>query len=99
MARTSPLVKQFLAYLNIERGLSENTVRSYANDLRKLQTWITNNQRQLRGLTTRDIELWIGSLNRRQFSPTSINRALSSSRALFQFLLLDGHIQSDPTGE
>lgn len=99
MARTSPLVKEFLAYLNIERGLSENTVRSYANDLRLLQTWITSNQRQLRGLTTRDIELWIGSLNRRRFSPTSINRALSSTRALFQFLLLDGHVQSDPTGE
>lgn len=99
MARTSPLVKQFLDYLTIERGLSQNTVRSYQNDLRLLQTWVTDNQRQLRGLTARDIEIWIGDLNKRRFSPASINRALSSTRSLFQFLLLDGHVDFDPTGE
>jgi len=99
MARTSPLIKEYLDYLVVERGLSRNTVKSYANDLTLLQNWIRENARQLRGLTARDIELWIGSLNRQRFSPTSINRALSATRSLFQFLLLDGHVDSDPTIE
>ena len=99
MPRTSPLVKQFLAYLEIEKGLSKNTTRSYAADLALLQKWTTANSRQLRGLTTRDIELWIGSLNKRRLNPSSVNRALSATRSFFQFLVLDGHIPSDPTIE
>src|SRR5215831_1237675 len=97
MTRISPLIKQFLSYLEVERGLSYNTINSYRLDLIKLQDWTTHNKRQLRALSGRDIELWIGHLSRQKISAASIARALSTARSFFQFLLLDYFNDTAPT--
>jgi integrase/recombinase XerD len=97
MARRSPLIKAFLSYREIERGLSHNTINSYSQDLTKLQEWASKNNRQIRALSQRDIELWLGQLSRKQLNPASIARALSTTRGFFQFLVLDNYIDTDPT--
>lgn len=97
MARRSPLIKTFLSYIEIERGLSRNTINSYSQDLTSLQDWASANNRQLRALSHRDIELWIGQLSRQGLNPASIARALSTTRGFFQFLVLDNYIDTDPT--
>jgi integrase/recombinase XerD len=97
MARRSPLVKNFLDYLDIEKGLSRNTIASYALDLARLQTWTSQTNKSLRGLTERDIERWLGDLSRVNLNTSSIARALSTTRSFFQFLILDNHIEIDPT--
>ena len=97
MGRRSPLLKQFLDYLHIEKGLSRNTVASYALDLARLQTWASKSKKTLRGLTERDIERWLGHLSRVNLNTSSIARALSTTRSFFQFLILDNHIEIDPT--
>src|SRR6266478_6360563 len=97
MARRSPLVKNFLDYLDIEKGLSRNTIASYALDLAGLQTWTSKANKSLRGLTERDIERWLGDLSRASLNTSSIARALSTTRSFFQFLILDNHIEIDPT--
>lgn len=97
MGRTLPLVKQFLDYLDIEKGLSRNTIASYALDLARLQTWTSKSNKTLRGLTERDIERWLGHLSRVNLNTSSIARALSTTRSFFQFLIRDNHIEIDPT--
>jgi site-specific recombinase XerD len=54
MARRAPFIKGFLDYLRIEKGLSRNTIQSYALDLARLQEWTRKNNKTLR-LTERDI--------------------------------------------
>ena len=34
------LLKQYLTYLHVERGLSENTQQAYERDLRQLQSFL-----------------------------------------------------------
>ncbi len=97
MARRSPLIKIFLDYLLIERGLSTNTVKGYSHDLNKLQAWTSANNRQLRALNQRDIEIWLGTLSKQNLNPSSIARALSSVRSFYSFLVTDNHIDTDPT--
>jgi len=95
--RRSPLVNAFLHYLKVERALSTNTIQAYSLDLARLQRWTSENKSSLRGLTERDLERWLGDLNRASLNPKSIRRALSSARSFFQFLVLDNHIDADPT--
>lgn len=97
MPRRSPLISTFLSYLEVERGLSRNTISSYSHDLTKLQNWTSTSNRQLRALSHRDIELWIGHLSRQRISASTITRALSSTRSFYQFLVLDNYIDTDPT--
>jgi integrase/recombinase XerD len=97
MPRKSPLINAFLDYLEIEKGLSRNTIRSYALDLTRLQEWTSRNNKSLRGLNERDIERWIGDRARKTQTATSISRALSTARGFFQFLVLENETDIDPT--
>jgi integrase/recombinase XerD len=97
MPRTSPLIKSFISYLTIERGLLRNTTDSYTSDLVRLQTWATQNKLTLRGLTGRDIDRHIGHLTRSNLNPTSITRALSAIRTFYDFLVFESEVTTNPT--
>jgi integrase/recombinase XerD len=89
-------VKNFLSYLQVEKGLARHTLESYKRDLERLQTWANKNDKQVHDLTRADLRKWIASLSREGLAPTSIARAVSSTRGFFKFLMLDGHIKSHP---
>jgi len=97
MPRNSLLIDSFLDYIEIEKGLSRNTIQSYALDLARLHEWTTRNSKSIRSLTERDIERWIGELSRKNLNTSSIGRALSTARGFFQFLVLDNQIEINPT--
>src|SRR5258708_2575598 len=97
--RTSPLITRFLSYLEIERGLSTNTLLAYTSDLLRLQTWTSTNRQILRGLSARNIERHLGDLNRQGLDPRSIARSLSTIRSFYNFLFLENEIDDDPTSE
>jgi integrase/recombinase XerD len=89
-------VKEFLTYIQVEKGLARHTLESYRRDLDRLQTWATANKKQIAELSRSDLRKWIASLSREGLAPTSIARAVSAVRGFFKFLMLDGHIKSHP---
>ena len=88
--------KEFLTYIQVEKGLARHTLGSYKRDLSRLQTWATTNGKQITDLTRSDLRKWIASLSREGLAPTSIARAVSAARGFFKFLMLDGHIKTHP---
>ena len=89
-------VKEFLTYLQVEKGLARLSLESYRRDLDRLQTWASKNGKQIVALTRADLRKWIASLSREGLAPTSIARAVSATRGFFKFLMLDGHIKTHP---
>ena len=89
-------IKEFLTYIQVEKGLARHTLQSYKRDLERLQTWSAANRKQLSELTRADLRKWIASLSREGLAPTSVSRAVSATRGFFKFLMLDGHIKSHP---
>jgi integrase/recombinase XerD len=89
-------VKEFLTYLQVEKGLARHSLESYRRDLNRLQTWANKNGKQIAGLERPDLRKWIVSLSREGLAPASIARAVSATRGFFKFLMLDGHIKSHP---
>ena len=90
------LKKEFLTYIQVEKGLARHTLESYEHDLTRLQQWAIGNGKQIAELTRADLRKWIASLSRDGLAPTSIARAVSATRGFFKFLMLDGHIKSHP---
>jgi len=90
------VLKEYLTYLQVEKGLARHTLESYRRDLNRLQTWSNKNSKQVSDLTRADLRKWIASLSREGLAPTSIARAVSATRGFFKFLMLDGHIKSHP---
>lgn len=89
-------VKEFLTYLQVEKGLARLSLESYRRDLDRLQTWSNKIGKQVSELTRADLRKWIASLSREGLAPTSIARAVSATRGFFKFLMIDGHIKSHP---
>jgi integrase/recombinase XerD len=90
------LIREFLAYLQVEKGLSANTLQSYARDIAKLQSWATQNRKQIDQLERKDLRDWIASMSRDGLAPSSISRSMSAARGFFRFLMLDNHLQKHP---
>ena len=89
-------IREFLTYLQVEKGLARHTLESYKRDLDRLQTWSNKSGKQISELTRADLRKWIASLSREGLAPTSIARAVSATRGFFKFLMLDGHIRNHP---
>ncbi|HEX8708762.1 MAG TPA: site-specific tyrosine recombinase XerD [Pyrinomonadaceae bacterium] len=95
--RKRDLVREFLAYLQVEKGLAQNSLEGYRRDLARLEAWAESQGTQVQGLTRQDLRGWIAQLSKEGLSPSSVSRAVSAARGLFRFLMLDGHIQGQPT--
>lgn len=90
-------IKEFLTYIQVEKGLARHTLESYGRDLARLQLWADKAGKPLADLTRADLRKWIAQLSRAGLAPTSVARAVSAARGLFRFLMLDGHIKHHPT--
>lgn len=89
-------VREFLTYSQVEKGLSANTLQSYAADLGKLESWAEKHGRRIAELERKDLREWIARMSRDGLAPTSVSRAISAARSFFRFLMLDGHIKRHP---
>ncbi len=94
---TRDLAREFLTYIQVEKGLSRNTLQNYARDVRRLQIWSTEKGKQIDQLQRKDLREWIASMSREGLAPSSVARAVSAARSFFKFLMLDRHVRRDPT--
>lgn len=90
------LIKEFITFIQVEKGLARLTLESYSRDLARLNNWAAKNGKPISELTRADLRKWIASLSREGLAPTSVARAVSAARGFFKFLMVDGHIKHHP---
>lgn len=91
----------FKAYLKLERGLSENSIDAYLNDVGKLRQFYEANSREFRIKEVSDSDLyqfitWLSELG---MLPNSQARVISGLKSFFGFLVLEQIIDQDPSAE
>ena len=96
MTQQRDLIKEFITFIQVEKGLARLTLESYSRDLARLNTWAVKNGKPVSELTRADLRKWIASLSREGLAPTSVARAVSAARGFFKFLMVDGHIKHHP---
>ena len=90
------LVKEYLSYIQVEKGLAANSLESYRRDLARLRSWAEAHDRRMEDLTRQEVRAWIADLSREGLAPASVSRSVSAARGFFRFLMLDGHIKTHP---
>jgi len=93
------MVRGFLAFLGVEKGYSDATIRSYGTDLEQFADFLNRVKRSLEKparINTEHIRGFLAEMHRRRLSKTSIGRKLSSLRAYFKYLLKHKVIVKDP---
>jgi integrase/recombinase XerD len=93
-----PHLTSFLAFLKLEKTLSENTLASYTFDLERLRAYLDQNGiARLEDVTADILHRYVRELFDIGFAATSIQRTLSSLRAFFGFTASEGIVAADPT--
>lgn len=91
------LIREYLAHLEVERGLSANSRESYRRDLNRLNVWAAEQNNSIAALERADISAWLVDLSREGLAPSSISRMLSAASGFYRHLQRDGHLKNNPT--
>ena len=93
---TRDLIREYLSYCRVEKGLAANSIASYESDLDKLRVWASKNGLDLLTLTRRDLREWLIDLGAEKLSENSKRRLISAVRGFYKFLMFDGHVTKNP---
>jgi integrase/recombinase XerD len=91
------LIRAFLNYARVEKGLSANTIAAYTRDLEKFATFAEKRRLPLDGISRDHLVDFLESLYRQHLDSRTVARALASLRNLFRFAMTEEVISVDPT--
>ena len=86
----------FLSHLEVVRHLSPHTISSYKRDLTAFFTFLKEKHDSGEEVRDHDIRGFVAQERRRDLSARSIQRALSSIRSFFNYLLDEEVVESNP---
>lgn len=91
-------LKQYLRFVKVEKGLAENSVISYRNDLERYLRFISNDLQinQLGGITLAHIENFLMELLSMELSISTIARNISSIRSFHEFVIVEKLADANP---
>lgn len=97
MKEDTKLIAEFMALLRVERGLANNTLLAYQNDLRKLLRYSVEAKKSLLTLDRTDIVNLMAELKDSGANSSSISRMVSAIRGFYRFALTENLTKTDPT--
>ena len=88
----------FLGYIKVEKGLARLTLAAYGRDLTQFAGFCATRRRNLLNARREDVREFLGHyLSGHADVGRSAARKLSALRHFYKFLILDRHIEHDPT--
>ena len=91
------IIDNFCDSIWIEKGLSKNTIESYASDLNQLSKWLSSKDKTMKACTEIDINMFLAEKIKKGNLSTSINRSLSSIKSFFNWLTYNSIIKINPS--
>jgi integrase/recombinase XerD len=98
------LTLDFLAYLELERGLSHNTLQAYRADLHQLREFLDRRALSVLEVGHGDLaaflsELAAGGPEHPPVAPATLQRKAACLRSFYRHLRREGLLQGDPTAD
>ncbi len=93
------VIENFLHYLAVEKGYSENTIFAYRNDLTGLAAFAgkLGSISSWGDFTRQTMLSYLLDLKERGYVATTVARKVAAARSFFGFLVAEGIIRTDPT--
>ena len=100
LIKEDPYLKDFFNYLYIEKGLSQNTVKSYKRDIDNFLNWSKKLQKlNYINFNEAQINKYISFLFQSKLKSSSVNRKISSLKALYLYLVKKNIVNTSPVNE
>src|SRR5947209_4094311 len=96
------LVLDYLAYLELERGLSRNTLEAYRSDLQQYGAFLDRAGLDPLAVTTADLRAFVSevqSANGSGAAPATVQRKVACLRSFYRHLRREQILEQDPTSD
>jgi integrase/recombinase XerD len=90
-------IKDFISFLKIEKGLSENSILAYQNDVLKLKSFAEKKSLNASSLQVDHLKEFLLKINEIGIGARSQARIISGIKQFFYFLLIEDRIINDPS--
>lgn len=89
------LVEKYLAFAQVNRGLVQNTIVAYRQDLSEFQEYLQRQKLELTAVTPNEIDYFLAELHE-QKAVSSLSRMVSTLKKFFEWLYLKKYLPTDP---
>ncbi len=90
-------IAAYTDYLEIERGLSQNTILAYRTDLYSLSDFLSEqNIKDITQIQRIHLNMYIKNLYDKKYTPVSITREIASIKGFFNWLSINEYITHNP---
>lgn len=91
------ILSEYLEFLEVEKGLSQNTLEAYKQDLEEfIEFCIGKNLKDFSEVLRSDLNAFILYLHENRYSPSSVMRKIASLRGFFKWMTANEIITSNP---
>ena len=90
------VIQDYITELKLEGRMSENTIRSYQTDLKKLEEYLkSNDSENILLLSEKELEGYIEKLRGKGYSSSTLARNIVSVKAFFKTMVRQGKMKFD----
>lgn len=86
------IIGEYLEYLELEKGLSQNTIDAYRRDLSDF----AQNVEDIHSINRMNINAYVRTLRERKLAPTSVIRKVASLRGFLKWATSSGILEKNP---
>lgn len=91
-------VEEYLAYIKLEKNLSDNSIASYENDLSRFLDYLGKlGMNDWSEVSSKNISEFFNILRENEIKSSTVARYLSSIKGLFKYLHQCDYIKRNPT--
>jgi len=91
------LLKEFIDFLIVEKGLAKNSVEAYRRDLSKFESFLRDRRVEIVNADRQDILSYLVFIRKSGLGSRSAARNMVAIRMLYRFLEQDNYIKKTPT--
>ncbi len=97
MSNWERYIKDFVSFLKIEKGLADNSIFAYQNDVQKLKDFAQANRLEPEVITYDHLKSFVAQLFDLGLSARSQARVISGIKQFFVYLLVEDILKDDPS--
>ncbi|MFN3550976.1 MAG: tyrosine-type recombinase/integrase, partial [Endomicrobiia bacterium] len=90
------LVDEFIKFIKFEKGLADNTIFAYKNDLKQYISFLQKINKTIDNVTSENITEFLWQLKQQNIKPNSLYRKSSCITQFHKFLISEGITKNNP---
>lgn len=94
--QNNKIVKEFKDYLEVEKGLSQNSIFSYLSDINKLDKFLLKENKDLVSISKNEIYEFLREESTKKISNRTKARVIASLRQFYNYLEIQNFIKDNP---